>query len=98
MLVTAVVVGFKMDLVMEAAADDAVFVYNELYDQTNTAKSPLKALRLAPPDGCCGSMLFVPGLLDVLRPHIDSQLRGGQHGQSRRRGDQVRTRRRRVRQ
>ena len=46
-----VVVGFKMDLIMEAAADDASFVYNEVYDQTNTNKSLLKALRLAPPGG-----------------------------------------------
>jgi choline kinase len=68
-----VVVGFKMDLVMEAAAGDAAFVYNELYDQTNTAKSLLKALRLAPPGGVLwlnGDVVFVPGLLDSLRPHI----------------------------
>ena len=38
------VVGFKLDLVMEAVPD-AVFVYNENYDQTNTCKSLLKALR-----------------------------------------------------
>ncbi len=39
-----VVVGFKLELVMEAAPD-AVFVYNESYDQTNTNRSLLKALR-----------------------------------------------------
>jgi choline kinase len=68
-----VVVGFKMDLIMEAAARDAAFVYNELYDQTNTAKSLLKALRLAPPGGVLwlnGDVVFVPGLLEALRPHI----------------------------
>ncbi len=68
-----VVVGFKMDLVMEAAASDASFVYNELYDQTNTSKSLLKALRLAPPGGVLwlnGDVVFVPGLLDALRPHL----------------------------
>jgi CDP-glycerol glycerophosphotransferase len=67
------VVGFKMDLVMEAAAEDAAFVYNELYDQTNTSKSLLKALRLAPPGGVLwlnGDVVFVPGLLDALIPHI----------------------------
>jgi choline kinase len=68
-----VVVGFKMDLIMEAAADDASFVYNELYDQTNTNRSLLKALRLAPPGGVLwlnGDVVFVPGLLDELRPHL----------------------------
>ena len=70
-----VVVGFKMGLVMEAAASDASFVYNEVYDQTNTCKSLLKALRLAPPGGVLwlnGDVVFVPGLLDALRPHLDA--------------------------
>jgi len=70
-----IVVGFKMDLVMEAAAADASFVYNELYDQTNTSRSLLKALRLAPPGGVLwlnGDVVFVPGLLDALRPHLDA--------------------------
>jgi len=70
-----VVVGFKMDLIMEAAADDASFVYNELYDQTNTNKSLLKALRLAPPGGVLwlnGDVVFVPGLLDSLKPLLDA--------------------------
>jgi CDP-glycerol glycerophosphotransferase len=68
-----IVVGFKMDLIMEAAAGDAAFVYNELYDQTGTAKSLLKALLLAPPGGVLwlnGDVVFVPGLLDILVPHI----------------------------
>jgi choline kinase len=70
-----VVVGFKLSLIMEAAAGDASFVYNELYDQTNTSKSLLKALRLAPPGGVLwlnGDVVFVPGLLDALRPHLDA--------------------------
>jgi choline kinase len=68
------VVGFKMDLIMEAAADDAAFVYNELYDQTNTSKSLLKALRLAPAGGVLwlnGDVVFVPGLIDALRPLLE---------------------------
>jgi choline kinase len=68
-----VVVGFKMDLIMEAAARDAAFVYNEVYDQTNTSKSLLKGLQLAPPGGVLwlnGDVVFVPGLLDALRPHL----------------------------
>jgi choline kinase len=70
-----IVVGFKLSLVMEAAAGDASFVYNELYDQTNTSKSLLKALRLAPPGGVLwlnGDVVFVPGLLDALRPYLDA--------------------------
>jgi CDP-glycerol glycerophosphotransferase len=70
-----IVVGFKMDLIMEAAAGDAAFVYNELYDQTNTCKSLLKALRLAPPGGVLwlnGDVVFVPGLLDELRKHVEA--------------------------
>jgi CDP-glycerol glycerophosphotransferase len=70
-----IVVGFKMDLIMEAAAGDAAFVYNELYDQTNTCKSLLKALRLAPPGGVLwlnGDVVFVPGLLDELRKHVET--------------------------
>ena len=68
-----IVVGFKLGLVMEAAAGDVSFVYNELYDQTNTSKSLLKALRLAPPGGVLwlnGDVVFVPGLLDALQPHL----------------------------
>jgi choline kinase len=70
------VVGFKMDLIMEAAASEASFVYNELYDQTNTNKSLLKALRLAPPGDVLwmnGDVVFVPGLLDSLREHIEAR-------------------------
>jgi CDP-glycerol glycerophosphotransferase len=70
------VVGFKMDLIMEAAASEASFVYNELYDQTNTSKSLLKALRLAPPGGVMwlnGDVVFVPGLLDELRPYVEAE-------------------------
>ncbi|MEV6526060.1 phosphocholine cytidylyltransferase family protein [Longispora sp. NPDC051575] len=64
----AIVVGFKKDLVMEAAAEDAAFVYNEFYDQTNTSKSLLKALRLGPPGGVLwlnGDVVFQPGLLEL---------------------------------
>jgi len=40
------VVGFKLDLVIEANPDLS-FVYNELYDVTDSAKSLLKAFRLS---------------------------------------------------
>ncbi|MEV0644670.1 phosphocholine cytidylyltransferase family protein [Phytomonospora sp. NPDC050363] len=69
----SIVVGFKMEQVMEAAAGDASFVYNELFDQTNTSKSLLKALRLAPAGGVLwfnGDVVFEPGLLPELAPVI----------------------------
>lgn len=39
-----VVVGYKLEQILEAAPDVS-FAYNELYDQTNTSKSLLRALR-----------------------------------------------------
>ena len=52
-----VVVGFKMDLVMEAFPD-ALFVYNEVYSETNTSKSLLKGLRKR----CLGRMRTAVGI------------------------------------
>jgi CDP-glycerol glycerophosphotransferase len=54
-----VVVGFKMDLVMEAFPD-ALFVYNEVYSETNTSKSLLKGLRSSV-DGVEGGVLWLNG-------------------------------------
>lgn len=69
-----IVVGFKLDLIMEAAPS-AVFVYNENYDQTNTNKSLLKALR-ASHDGPVlwmnGDVVFDSAILDRLKPYIDA--------------------------
>ena len=45
-----IVVGFKMEMIMEAHPN-ATFVYNENYDQTNTSKSLLKALRASQESG-----------------------------------------------
>ncbi len=70
--VVSVVVGFGKDLVMEAAGDEATFVYNERFARTNTAKSLLKALRLSAPGGVLwmnGDVVFVPGLLAELLDH-----------------------------
>lgn len=57
------VVGFKLDLIIEAMSDIS-FVYNEIYDSTNTSKSLLKALRLSGPGGVLwlnGDVVFDPG-------------------------------------
>ena len=45
-----VVVGFKLEMIMEAHPS-ASFVYNEVYDGTNTSKSLLKALRASQESG-----------------------------------------------
>jgi len=67
---TTVVVGFKLEMILEAAGSEASFVYNEIFDQTNTAKSLLRALRLAPPGGVLwlnGDVVFTHELLPALR-------------------------------
>lgn len=71
--VTAVV-GFKLDLVIEEMPDIS-FVYNELYDRTNTSKSLLKALEQSFDGGVLwmnGDVVFDPRVLDIVREHIDS--------------------------
>lgn len=68
-----IVVGFKHDLVMEAAPD-ALFAYNEDYDQTNTSKSLLKALRntvAGPVIWMNGDVVFDPDVLRRLQPFLD---------------------------
>ena len=69
-----VVVGFKLELVMEAVPDVA-FVYNESYDQTNTSKSLLKALRLSHDGGVLwmnGDVVFDPAVLERVRGLMDA--------------------------
>ncbi len=66
------VVGFKKDLVMEAAPDVG-FIYNQAYGDTNTSKSLLKALTILGPGGVLwlnGDVVFDPAVLDDLLPHI----------------------------
>jgi choline kinase len=61
-----VVVGFKMDLIMEAFPD-ALFVYNEVYSETNTSKSLLKGLRSSADGGVIwlnGDVVFDDGILE----------------------------------
>ena len=70
-----VVVGFKMDLVIEANPDVS-FAYNEVYDSTNTSKSLLKALRVtgdSPILWFNGDVVFDPALLAA----VDEAVRRG---------------------
>jgi choline kinase len=69
-----VVVGFKLELIMEAFPD-AVFVYNEAYDQTNTSKSLLKALRASHDGGVLwmnGDVVFDAQLLTRVLPLVEA--------------------------
>ncbi|MGB8022237.1 MAG: phosphocholine cytidylyltransferase family protein [Candidatus Nanopelagicales bacterium] len=69
-----IVVGFKLDIVMEHMPD-AVFVYNENYDQTNTSKSLLKALKASHEGSVIwmnGDVVFDPVILQRLTPFIVS--------------------------
>lgn len=68
------VVGYKPDLIMEAAPD-LLFAYNHRFHRTNTAKSLLHALRLSLPGGVLwlnGDVVFEMGLLDRIRPTISA--------------------------
>ncbi|MDJ0313882.1 phosphocholine cytidylyltransferase family protein [Arthrobacter sp. H35-D1] len=70
-----VVVGFKMEQIMEHVPD-ASFIYNENFDQTNTSKSLLKALKNSPKGGVLwlnGDVVFDPQILENLRQHIKAQ-------------------------
>jgi choline kinase len=67
------VVGFKMDLVMETFPD-VLYAYNQGYDQTNTSKSLLKALRLSRDGGVLwfnGDVVFDAAILDRVKPVMD---------------------------
>jgi len=66
------VVGFKLDLILEAFPD-VNYIYNEAYDQTNTNRSLLKALRLSSAGGVLwmnGDVVFDPDVLSAVRSHI----------------------------
>lgn len=68
------VVGFKLDLVIEALPDIS-FVYNEVYDSTNTSKSLLKALQLSQPGGVLwlnGDVVFDQRVLELIKEHIEA--------------------------
>lgn len=68
-----IVVGYKLEAIIERFPE-ATFVYNEYYDQTNTSKSLLKALRAAPDGGVLwlnGDVVFDPQVLNRVTPLIE---------------------------
>ena len=68
------VIGFKLELIIEAFPNVA-YVYNENYDQTNTNRSLLKALRIASDGGVLwmnGDVVFDPAVLERAKPLIDA--------------------------
>ena len=67
------VIGFKLELIIESFPNN-LYVYNEAYDQTNTNRSLLKALRLSGPGGVLwmnGDVVFDPRVLDRVQEYID---------------------------
>ncbi|MCC9196206.1 phosphocholine cytidylyltransferase family protein [Arthrobacter sp. zg-Y820] len=67
-----IVVGYKLEQIMEHMPD-ASFVYNEAFDQTNTSKSLLKALKNSHDGGVLwmnGDVVFDPEMLEYLRDSI----------------------------
>jgi choline kinase len=67
------VIGFKLELIIESFPNN-LYVYNESYDQTNTNRSLLKALRLSGPGGVIwlnGDVVFDPRVLDRVKEFID---------------------------
>ena len=69
------VVGFKLELILEAFPD-VCYVYNEAYDQTNTNRSLLKALRQSADGGVLwmnGDVVFDPRVLERVKPHIGAE-------------------------
>ncbi len=69
-----IVVGYKLEQIMEHVPD-ASFVYNEAFDQTNTSKSLLKALKNSHDGGVLwmnGDVVFDPRMLEYLRDWIEA--------------------------
>lgn len=68
------VVGFKLESILEAFPDVS-YAYNESFDQTNTNRSLLKALRQSGEGGVLwlnGDVVFDPQVLERAKPLIES--------------------------
>ncbi len=69
-----IVVGFKLEAIIERFPE-ATFVYNEFFDQTNTSKSLLKALRASGDGGVLwlnGDVVFDPEVLVRVSPLMEA--------------------------
>lgn len=69
-----VVVGFKKELIMEKFPE-LTYIYNPFFDQTNTSKSLLRALKKNRDSSVLwlnGDVVFDKILLSTLRPYIDN--------------------------
>jgi len=69
-----IVVGFKLEAIIERFPE-ATFVYNEFFDQTNTSKSLLKALRASGDGGVLwmnGDVVFDPQVLVRVTPLMEA--------------------------
>jgi choline kinase len=69
------VIGFKLELILEAFPNVG-YVYNEAYDQTNTNRSLLKALRQSTPGGVLwmnGDVVFDPAVLERVKDLIAAE-------------------------
>ncbi|MFA7324458.1 MAG: phosphocholine cytidylyltransferase family protein [Candidatus Nanopelagicales bacterium] len=67
-----IVVGFKLEMILEAFPD-VTYAYNEAFNETNTNRSLLKALRLASDGGVLwlnGDVVFDPEVLERTKPLI----------------------------
>ena len=71
----SIVVGFKLEMILEAHPD-VTFIYNEAYDQTNTSKSLLKALRNSHESGVLwlnGDVVFDARVLERISERIKNE-------------------------
>ena len=71
----SIVVGFKLEMILEAHPD-VTYVYNEAYDQTNTSKSLLKALRNSHESGVLwlnGDVVFDARVLERISERIKNE-------------------------
>jgi choline kinase len=69
----SIVVGFKKDLIMESMPD-ATYIYNPVFDRTNTSKSLFKALKKYHRESVLwlnGDVVFDKKIFDLLIPYIN---------------------------
>ena len=70
-----IVVGFKMEMIMEAHPQ-ALFIYNEIFDQTNTSKSLLRALKATQEPGVLwlnGDVVFDSKALERVKEKVTNE-------------------------